>query len=1715
MKNTDIAIIGIAGRFPMAKNHNEFWKNIENGKNGIRFFSDEELRTAGVDTAQLQNKNYVKAKGVVEDIELFDASFFGFTPREAEVLSPQHRLALECSFEALEHGGYGNDGHEELTGVYMGAGMNTYLLHHIMPRKEEVIQRIGQYKAMIYSMNDSIATLISYKLNLKGPAVNINTACSTSLVSVHYACQGLQTYECDKALAGGVCISTPQQTGYLHEQGSILSPDGHCRAFDSESQGVVPGAGVGVVLLKRLADAIEDNDTIYAVIEGTAINNDGSEKAGFTAPSIEGQSGVIIDAQLMADVHPDTIDYVEAHGTGTAIGDPIEIAALTQAFRLNTSRTSYCAIGSVKTNIGHLDAAAGVASLIKTTLSLKNERIPPSLHYRQANPLIDFKKSPFYVNTALKDWKTNGSPRRAGVSSFGIGGTNAHLILREAPEPSRYPSKRAYQIVTLSAKSESSLHQMLKNLIEEVEKKNDGDIPDVGYTLNLGRKTYPYKAFVVCRDKAGLIEDLKSKAEKSVIQQTIEDPKVVFLCSKSYSGEKHRWIQLLYDSEPVFKQNMNKGAKHVEKLLQIDLRDHRFDLSKGDSGSTDAEGDLIANTLLLYMAELSMARLWMSWGLQPNLLLAHGAGRYTAAAIADVFTMEEGLDLLYASSLPKDTERMGDRLKSIQLKPSKIRLFSATYGGDIPNDELRDMDFWTKEATTPAKEGQRAAQGLFLENEGGVLALGFGKRDEASSNTESIKDPLRKEQADIRSLYETLGELWSENKDIDWEGFYAGEKRNRIPLPTYPWEKTYHWIDIDAGTTIENTPKPSSINSTPTKNTQVSEWFYEPVWIEKALLEPNRGKTADLSTCLFFTDEASINKKILKSMAAKGDTVVVVQVGTEFVKVSDLEYKIDPYEASDYDRLIQESIKSNLVPNHILHAWNLSQSHEKIDELSLSESLHLGFYSLNFLAKSIHEHLGTAQVLINVLSKGVHRVDKKERISPSKATLLGALKVIPQEFPTINCRSIDITALSQQHGKTGISIRPLVDELYRSEGKETCIAYRSGKRWVQEYKQKNIREESLKKETLKHGGIYMITGGLGGVGLNIAEYLAEQTQGTILLVNRSGFPDKGDWDTSLDISAPVKRKIERLRKMETGKATVLTYQADVSDEKQMRALITMIREKWGRLNGVVHAAALTGKDSFVPIKDIDRENSRKQFQAKIQGTNVLLSVLEKVELDFCVAFSSLSSVLGGLGFSTYAAANNYLDALVQKQHNSDKNSHWISVNWDSLQHEENLNGAVPVPKLGASMLEVSLSPKETTAAFERAMALIGKVPQIIVTASDLQSRIDQWIGGHPLPTALPSGKNEAVVKGRGAINSLMDIEQWLIAQWEQAIGTDNISREDDFFELGGDSLLAITMLTNINETFGTELSPSILMTTTTVAGLAETIGIRKENRPSPPPEGRIADLSIVKIQEGNPSKTPLILVHPVGGQVFFYQDLAKELPGDQPIYGYRAAGLEQGEEPIGKIEVMAKKYVEDLLLFQDRESYLLGGASLGGMIAYEMAQQLTALGKKVDLVALIDTPMAQDMPQKMESDANILFYMIDSLVEKVPFTLDHLEKLPPSERLTFAVENLKKALMEKSMEDQNHMLNEAQLDRVISVFKANTHAFYEYSPQPYNGRMVFFRALERRKNYDPDHPELPWIALAKRGIEIQVVPGDHLSMNLRPNVASIAEKMNELIRDER
>ena len=651
----EIAVIGMAGRFPGASDIHEFWNNLKNGVESVSFLTQPELEAAGFDEEMYSRPDFVKTSGaVLEGKEYFDAAFFGFTPKDAELADPQVRLFYECAWQALESAGYQADYFDGLIGLY--AGISPHFNWKIMSMLSPGFGGTGGLQGLVLTNENFVATRISYALNLQGPAVVVQSACSTSLVAIHMACQGILNGEMDMALAGGVNLAAKSESGYLYREGGIISPDGHCRAFDQKAAGTSVGEGIGIVVLKSLERVIDDRDNILALVKGTAMNNDGRRKVGYTAPSIVGQAQVIQIAHQVAEVEPESISYIETHGTATQLGDPVELEALTRAF--NSPGRNFCGIGSVKTNIGHLDSAAGVAGFIKTVLMLMHKTMPPSLHFETPNPKIDFDNSPFYVNTGTSPWNSDDGPLRAGVSSFGIGGTNAHIVLEEwngsgSPDENRTPH-RPYQLMLLSAKTQAALDRMTENMVDRLKQKQIPKLPDISYTLQLGRKPFSFRRALVCQDVSEAIESLSDPGSRKV--ETFFDPreeaesKIVFMFPGLGSQYTHMGLGL-YRDEPLFRKEADRCFEIVNPLLDYDIKAILYPGEVAEKITPPPDVDTsIQRTeraqLAVFIFGYALAKLLISWGIKPSAMIGYSFGEYIAACISGVLSLPDALAMV-------------------------------------------------------------------------------------------------------------------------------------------------------------------------------------------------------------------------------------------------------------------------------------------------------------------------------------------------------------------------------------------------------------------------------------------------------------------------------------------------------------------------------------------------------------------------------------------------------------------------------------------------------------------------------------------------------------------------------------------------------------------------------------------------------------------------------------------------------------------------------------------------------------------------------------------------------------------------------------------------------------------------------------------------------------------------------------------------------------
>lgn len=1338
-----VAIIGMAGRFPGAKNIDELWKNIQNGIESITFFSNEELLAAGVNPTLINDPNYVKASPKLDDLEKFDAFFFDYSAKESLYMDPQQRIFLECAWEALENSGYQANNKDYTIGIYGGSSISLYLLNTIIYGNRTYAGHLtSSRESLIFGGNvpESLTTRVAYKLNLTGPAVHLSTACSTSLVAVHLACQSLLNGECEIALAGGVSYLGSQKEGYLYEEGLVLSPDGHCRSFDAKGQGTLWGNGVGMVVLKMLDEALADGDHIYAVIRGSAVNNDGNLKVSHSAPSVDAQARAIYQAQDVAGIDPETITYIEAHGTATALGDPIEIAALTQAFRAKTDKNGYCAIGSLKSNIGHLSEASGVAGLIKTVLALKHQQIPPSLHFKTQNPQIDFENSPFYVNTELKAWERNGSPRRAGVSSFGMGGTNAHVVLEEWEAQSEDDrSTRNQQLFLLSAKTPMALETATTNLINYLEQHPELNRADVAYTLAAGRKAFNHRRIAVVRNTEDVTDVFVSQAGQRTLTNggEVKSRSVVFM----FSGQGSQYVNMaheLYKTEAVFQTHVDHCCQLLKPHLGLDLRDILYPAPD----QTEIAAEKLKQTSIaqpaLFVIEYSLAQLWISWGIKPTALIGHSIGEYVAATLAEVCALKDALLLvakrgqlmqsmpegsMLAIPLPENqvkpllqglsleiatinspancvvsgpTEAIdafeqqlaqqiieGHRLhtshafhsammepilepfmkeiKRIPLNAPTIPFVSNLTGTWITPEEATNPNYYAQHLRSCVRFAEGLTQ-FFDDPDQVLLEVGPGrtlstlvKRHPSKAAKQitltSIRHP-KEDISDVTVLLRSLGELWLAGIEVDWSKYYSEATHYRVPLPTYPFERQRYWIE----------PKPLKSEIVyEGKKSDIADWFYQPSWKRANL--PLKPQGTLETPILVFLDDGEFGSQLIEQLTTEAQAVVVVKSGDRFAQIEPNLYSISPSQAENYHDLIQNLQAQNLAPKTIIHLWNVTESPDAAPTLDRAEAAQtLGFYSLLYLTQALGQQNMDQVIEILVVSNHLQTVTGEEAIAPEKATLIGPVRVIPREYEQIRCRSVDISGNRQNLDKT---IAQFINELQHTVD-ESIIAYRGNVRWVETFEPTRLEQPSIDCLTFKPQGIYLITGGMGGMGLVFAEHLARAVQAKLILTGRSPLPDRLHWDQWLTTHTeedPTSVKIRKIQQFEAWGSEVLVVSADVASEPQMAAAIAQAQQVWGPINGVIHTAGVPG-GGVIQLKT--RDIAQRVLAPKLAGTIILDRLLKDTPLDFMLLCSSMESALGTAGQIDYCAANNFLDAYA---HFKSAHSDWLtlSINWDAWQ----------------------------------------------------------------------------------------------------------------------------------------------------------------------------------------------------------------------------------------------------------------------------------------------------------------------------------------------------------------------------------------------------------------------------------------------------------------
>ncbi|HED66456.1 MAG TPA: SDR family NAD(P)-dependent oxidoreductase [Planctomycetes bacterium] len=1484
----DIAIVGMAGRFPLAKDVEEFWKNIREGRECISFFSDEELLEAGVPREVFEDEHYVPAWGWMEGVDLFDAEFFDITPREAEVTDPQIRILLECAWESLENAGCDPSRYPGRIGVFAGSSMMFYLWQNLVPTPG-LLEKLGFVQAWIVNDRDFVATRVNYKLDLKGPGMTVQTACSTSLVATHLGIQSLLSGESDMVLCGGVSAPTPYKEGYTYMEGGTMTPDGHVRTFDARAKGMLGGNGCALVVLKRLEDAIADGDNIRAVIKGTALNNDGIDKVTYTAPSVDGQSQVILDALDVAGVDPRTISYVEAHGTGTPLGDPIEIAALTQAWRTKAEGDlgkGWCPIGAVKTNIGHLDTAAGIAGIVKTVLAMEHKEIPPTLHFEKPNPEIDFASSPFFVNTELRDWETEHLPRRATVSSLGMGGTNAHAILEEAPDLGESGDSRPASLLVVSARSEAALEKATANLADALE-SGEIKLADAAFTLQTGRKAFRHRRVVVARDTASAVEALRTLDKRSsATGATMQSRRpVTFL----FSGQGSQYANMargLYETEEVFRSELDRCCELAAGPLGLDLRTLLF--PDGDVEAANRElGKTQYTQPALFVVEYALAKLLASFGIEPAAMLGHSIGEYVAACLAGVFSLEDAISLVAArgrliGSLPTGDEggamlgvqlaenelraMIGDQVdfaalnspelcvisgsveavarieaaleskgigtrrlhtshafhsrlmdpilddfeaevRKVDLHAPEARVVSCTTGKDLSEAEATDPGYWVRHL----REAVRFADGVrtLVAEDCVLLEVGPGQAlTSLAGLTTMIHAPSmpvipttrhpKDTSDDLDVLLLALGKLWMAGVDIDWDGFYAGEKRRKVILPSYPFERKRYWIERPDPAVAQG----AAPTSAPAlrKQPDIADWFFAPSWEVAAppiaLRDPAR-RWMVLSDGSAFADA-------LIARAGETAEVYTVTMGDGYSR-SGSKFTIHPSDPEQYRQLLDATAADGGEPTEIVHLWTLGGG--------TPETLDAEFYSLLHLAQALSGRSIEGGVRVDVVTQGAGDVLADATAAPEVAMVHGPCMTMNLELAGVSARAIDVEDLGDG------SLDAIMAEL-GAENEHPEIAYAAGKRWVRGYVPTHLPESRAGISGLRQDAVVLVTGGLGGIGLALSEELAREAKAKLVLVSRSGLPERGAWDAWVSEHGEddrTSRKILAVRSLEALGSEVMVVSADSADEAQMRSVVERAVERFGGVHGLIHAAGIAGA-GIVELKT--REQCEAVFAAKVRGTRVLERVLDGCDLDFALLCSSISSVCVGFGQVDYFSANAYLDAVAHRWHASDR-THVVAVHWDAWSEvgmavETEIPDAMKAER--AASLALGIGSDEGREAFRR--ILESSLPEVVVSpreltkredyqmrfdlrAADVEEEVEEEAGTEvaaPVRSAAPRPNLETAY-----VDPTPGTQAEISELWADLLGIDRVGAEDNFFELGGNSLVMMQVNVRLRAMYGVSL----------------------------------------------------------------------------------------------------------------------------------------------------------------------------------------------------------------------------------------------------------------------------------------------------------------------
>ncbi|WP_192247349.1 type I polyketide synthase [Mesorhizobium caraganae] len=1501
----DIAVIGMAARFPGAETVDALWENLCQGVCSIAPLSAQELKARGIPEVVLKRSDYVRVGAHLNDVDLFDPDFWNLSRREATLMDPQHRLFLECCWKALESAGYAPTQHEGRTGVFAGSSFPLYLLHHL--KGGGLIDPTNAPLAFLTDLGndkDYLASRVSYMLNLTGPSMAVQTSCSTGLVTIAVAAQSLAAGYCDMALAGGASITFPQ-AGYQYVKDFINSSDGVCRTFDAHASGTVLGDGVGVVVLKRLEDALAANDPIHAVVKGCAINNDGRAKSSFSAPSARGQADVVRQALASAALGAEDVEYIETHGTGTKVGDPIEVRALAEAFAGQEETGNACALGSIKPNIGHANFAAGVASFIKTVLTLQHGVIPPTININRLNADLGLEDTHFFVNEQLRPWpRPQGRLRTAGVTGLGIGGTNCHVVLQEWNSDSARawpgPVARGSHTLCLSAKTPSALRRACRNLAVFLRRNRDIDLGDVAHTLRVARCEFDHRTVVVARNLDMAIAKLEEEGDCAA-DRTLSSPSIGFMVPGC--GVQHpRMFKDLFDHVPDFRNAFLTCAAASRPVLDRDLGTVMFG---EDDGYATASFEEIS--VMIFSVQYAIARLLELCGVRPDYLVGHSMSEYVVATLAGILKVEDAIGLTIVRSramadlgidgamlaarcdrdeaeriLTQDAwrdradageisvgvvnsntgvvftgkrdllERLQGRLEQLQI-PNHLLNTAGVPGhsplmkpaADIIDAQVRIVEkrlpdvaialnsgslhglkvplpesHWSGQATGTIRF-DRSIQTMVAAGVTALIDLGpsrnLARFAHGAINPEDRKtriplivpaarDENDDESTDRHVLLECLGALWAAGVAVDWKR--ASDQlepfgtRRRVPLPTYSFDGHRCWPDDHpAGPTLPRQPGE--------RERHRGEVFtYAQTWTEKMLPRavPGGGSTKALRWLVladrpFGEGERTgdvLANSIIRQLEDAGHEVVRVcrraKPSNSPLKIKGSTIFIDPTREG-LKALFDAEVASECPADRIVCLWHLSGTAEACEDPGTVQTHLLRSYdAILDLARVLSTLAFQTPVDLWIVGDRIVQVGD-EPVDPEKACVFGPAIVLPQENPMVDCRVVDLNIDDPNIGyQLGAEIGRDVP------GPDAIVALRGNRRWVPHFPDVALTPQVPGREILQPEGVYLITGALGRIGLSLTEHLVS-LGATVVAITRLVVPDHS---SSGRVDLDEDGWTRRLAALDHAKGRVILRQADVSDcDSLSGALDTTVRE-FGRIDGIFHGAGLADAKFLSEMKDT---TSASEFASKLVGTRNLYRAIQRIQSthaqspEFVFLFSSLASILGGPAMAAHAAANRFMDAFA-RQVQGKLDVRWINSNWDDwdYSYDEQVTAAYRTCQAN----DLALSSDEGIDVIKRILANVDN-GQVIVATRPLPARIREWVDQvrtntpDEQPNEEKKSPPEEVETSEDNMLGHGDPRSLFLDEVKTLLGAKGIGLDDNFFDVGGDSLLAAELQAHLTK----------------------------------------------------------------------------------------------------------------------------------------------------------------------------------------------------------------------------------------------------------------------------------------------------------------------------